>query len=525
MARAMTPKNPSATVGILLIALVGSVAASVLLAQDEEQPNAPKVKVTFGDDRAPLPQSPTSGGDDDEATAEGAESDSEDIPGVLKDFFSGEKGDTEEEDDDETAAGEEGEDDGEEEGEGEDRTAFLKRFVTLFQNQGEETESQADDENYRRIKELERFAIDRNFRKQRYTAAKKNLNDLITLKPYDPVYHFALGLVFRREGRYEDALKKYQDVLDLGGPKPLVHLLIAESCAANGNKDKAFDHIKEAAVGGRNVIHDIGNLVILGEYGQDTDFIKLALSLEKYELISKKSQDPLTQAFPLRSGDTEIQLEGQELSGPLSPEEQEKLLNDARKSYDRVLWFIKLEDEKKAMENYIQLRGYIEQIERVSIPKIKNDFRLLIARMESLEAQIEGIRLRFYYNQALAQLELMEEAFNEAEYARVKVIFEEVKKLAKEMERTNVRYRPVAERVANAGQVWIRRTQIHEDFNANRPVIQGIILAPATKKAIINDRIFEQGDRFDELLVQKVENNRITFRYKGEEIPLVFRRY
>ena len=48
MARAMTPKNPSATVGILLIALVGSVAASVLLAQDEEQPNAPKVKVTFG---------------------------------------------------------------------------------------------------------------------------------------------------------------------------------------------------------------------------------------------------------------------------------------------------------------------------------------------------------------------------------------------------------------------------------------------------------------------------------------------
>ena len=34
-----------------------------------------------------------------------------------------------------------------------------------------------------------------------------------------------------------------------------------------------------------------------------------------------------------------------------------------------------------------------------------------------------------------------------------------------------------------------------------------------------------QGDHVGEFKVQKVENNRITFRYKGEEIPLVFRRY
>ena len=524
MTRAMTLKNPSAKTSLFLIAFVGSVAASVLLAQDKDtHPDAQKVELPFGEAETSLTQ-PSAPVGDDRVMAEGVEDDSDDIPGVLKEFFAGERVGVEEEDDGETTSSEE---DGEGlvDGGSEDRTTFLKKFVTLFHNQDEETDLEADDENYRRIKELERFAIERNFRKQRYTAAKKNLNDLITLKPYDPGYHFALGLVLRKEGRYEDALKKYQDVLDLGGPKPLVHLLIAEAYAVSAKKESAFEHIKQAAVGGRNVIHDIGNLSNIGEYRQDTDFIKLALSLEKYELISKKTQDPLTQAFPFRSGEVAIEADPAGETGPFLPEDQEKLLNDARKSYDRVLWFIKLEDEEKAIENYIQLRGYLEQVERVSIPKIKNDFRLLLARMESLEAQIEGIRLRFYYNQALAQLQLIKEAFHEAEYTRVKTLFEEVKKLAKEMERTNVRYSSVAERVVNAGEVWIRRTQVREDFNANRPMVQGIILAADAKKAIINDRIFKQGDRFDEFLVQKVENNRVTFRYKGEEIPLVFRRY
>jgi tetratricopeptide (TPR) repeat protein len=378
----------------------------------------------------------------------------------------------------------------------------------------------------RKTKELERFA-ERNFSRQRYAEAKKNLNDLITMKPYEPGYHLALGVVFRKEGRYEDAMKKYQDVLDLGGPKAIVHLLIGEALVEKGDKAKVFEHLKEAAVAGRNIIHDVSRLSLLQEFKDDTEFIKLALSLERYELQSKKSQDPMTNppegigaADPRVGGKTGID-EGI----PLTAEEQQRLLNDARKAYDRVLWYIKLEDEQKAMENYLILRAFIDRKDSLTVPKITNDFRELVRRMESLEEQIANIRLRFYYNQALGQLKKMKEHFQENEYQQVKLVFEEIKKLAVEMERTNPRFKPVASRVLEAGQAWITRTEIREEFDQKKPSIQGIIISPSEKKAIINNRIFNQGEEFDSFLVQRVENNRVTFRYKGEEIPLVFRRY
>ncbi len=532
---------------LLLSILCAGLGISVAVHGQEPprgKPDVPDGRVEFGGEGAPLPQLP-------QGTPPGGQPGKDSsIANALKDWFK-EPGDGSvppaEGDADEpgiaqpgpgpaggdplgTGVGEGGEPglDGEFGEEGKDN--LFSKFVRLFQGKDEgELQDGMEDENYRRIKELERLAT-RDFKKERYPEVKRNLNDLITLKPYDPGYHFGLGLVFRKEQRYDDAQKKYQDVLDLGGPKPLVHLLMAEALAQTGDTEKVFEHLREAAVGGRNIIHDVGSLSLLSDFRADTEFIKLALSLEKYELSTKKSQDPMTQEFTRRQGPglstPFIQSNQDDLADEvLSPEEQQRLLSDARKAYDRVLWFIKLEDEDKAMENYVELRRFLEAQERVTIPKIANDFRLLTSRMDQLEAQIEGIRLKFYYNQALVQLKRMRDAFQEGEYGRVRGTHEEIKKLAKEMERTNVRFKPVAERVLTASTVWIKRTEIREEFNFNKPTVQGIIISPGTKKAIINNRIYRQGEEFGQFLVQKVENNRITFRYKGEEIPLVFRRY
>lgn len=405
----------------------------------------------------------------------------------------------------------------------------LGDIMSLFRNDAEDdSQDEKTFEEDRRIKELERFAV-RNFERSRLSESKKNLNDLITLKPYESYYHFALGLCFRKEGRFQDALKKYQDVLDLGGPKPLVRILMAEAWAQDGDRDKVFEHLEEAAVGGRNIIHDVQSLTVLEQYKTNTDFIKLALSLEKYEIRSKPKQDPLTNPFPMRDPvvDSDEFGVGKQDDNPtsLNPDEQEKLLIDSRKAYDRVLWYIKLEDEDKAMENYTQLRKYMDQKELLTIPKIKNDFERLASRMETLEAQIEGIRLKFYYNQALGQLKKLKQAFYDAEYKHVERLFGELQKVADEMLATNERYMPVAKKVLESGRVWVTRTQIRQEFEANKPKIEGIIIASDTKMALVNGTIVNQGEHFGSFFVQKVENNRITFRYKGEEIPLVFRRY
>ena len=380
------------------------------------------------------------------------------------------------------------------------------------------------DETQKKVNELVRLA-NTNIDKGRVSEAVRNINDLITLKPYDGNYHFALGLCYRREGKYKDALKKYQDVLDLGGPKALVALLRAEAFAAEGNTEKVFEYLKEAAVGGRNIINDVHTLPLLSKYEQDTEFIKLALQLEKFGVMAARSHDPFTNRFPGpdMKGPGDKELSGLDVS--LSPEEQEKLLQDARKLYERVQVFIKLEDETKAMKAYGSLREIVKKKDYLTIPKIVNDFRVLVARLENLEVEIEGIRLKYYYNQAQGKLKQMKELFTDGDYQRVEVIHGELVRLTQEMQQTNPHYKPVAEQVLTAGNRWLNRARIRQEFDARKPTIQGIVIAPDTKMALLNERVVKQGETLDDFRVVRVESNKVTFRYKGEEIPLVFRRY
>jgi tetratricopeptide (TPR) repeat protein len=381
----------------------------------------------------------------------------------------------------------------------------------------------SSDESQRKVNELIRLA-NTSIEKSRVTEANRYVNELIGLKPYDADFHFALGLCHRAEGKYKEALRKYQDVLDLGGPKALVALLKAEAYAAEKNREKVYDLLKEAAVGGRNIINDVKNLPLLVEYQNDTEFIKLALQLEKFEVSASKRRDPFTNPFPkpeTQPGATDE--EAQVVT--LTPEEQEKVLHDAKKTYERVLFYIKLEDETKAMKAYTSLRDLLRKKDLITIPKIVNDFKILIARLEELEVQIEGIRLKYYYNQAQQKLNLMKEAFTDGEYPRVELLHGEVAKLTKEMQATNARYKPIADEIQTVSNRWLDRSKIRQEFHGRKPRINGIIIADDSKMALLNDRLIRQGEAVDDFRVVKVESNRVTFRYKGEEIPLVFRRY
>ena len=385
-------------------------------------------------------------------------------------------------------------------------------------------EKGTNDETLKKVNELIRLA-NTSIEKGRVAEAIRNVNELITLKPYDADFHLALGLCYRSEKKYKDALKKYQDVLDLGGPKALVAVLKAESYAAEGNKEKAFEFLKEAAVGGRNIVNDVSNLPLLVPYQGDTEFIKLALALEKFEVAAGRTHDPFTNPFP--RPDAAEPGEGQEAPGvvTLTPEEQEKLLHDAKKTYERVLFYIKLEDEGKAMKAYAQLREFTKKRDLLTIPKIVNEFRVLLGRLEEVEVQIEGIRLKYYYNQAQTKLALVKEAFTDGEYTRVETIHGEIIGLTKEMEQTNARYKPVADQILAVSTRWLERAQIRMEFQNRKPNIQGIIISEAAKMAVLNDRVIKQGEAVEDFRVVKVESNKVTFRYKGEEIPLVFRRY
>lgn len=385
-------------------------------------------------------------------------------------------------------------------------------------------EAKEDDETVRRVNELIRLATT-NIEKSRVEEAIRNVNELIALKPYDAGFHFALGLCYRSLNRHKEALKKYQDVLDLGGPKGLIAVLKAESYAAARDREKVIQHLREAAVGGRNILNDMALLRALGGYRQDTEFVKLALQLEKFGVSKSRGFDPFTNPFPkFDAGDPTGTAIGEGVTA-LSPEDQEKLLLEARKTYESVKFHIKLEDEAKAMKAYTSLRDLVKKKDLITIPKIANDFRTLTAQLENLEVEIEGIRLKYYYNQAQAKLKQMKDLFAEGEYKRVEVIHGDLVKLTQEMRNVNQNYKAVADQILTAANRWNERAQIRKEFETRKPLIQGIVIASEGKMALLNNRLVRQGEALDDFRVVSVESNKVTFRYKGEDIPLLFRRY
>jgi tetratricopeptide (TPR) repeat protein len=393
---------------------------------------------------------------------------------------------------------------------------------------GEEPVEVESDESLRQVVNL-RERASRNMRLGRLPDAIRAVNELIGIKPYDPDVHLALGLCYRKLGKHKDALKKYQDVLDLGGPKNLISLLTAEAHAASG-QDRAvvLQHLKEAAQGGRNVINDVGLLSILNDYQDDSEFIRQALQLEKFELAqTARKFDPFTNPFPtiMDLKEPEPGDEGTAVSERPGPQEQERMLKDTKRAYARVQFYIKLEDEAKAMKAYNELRAMFEKKDLITVPKIANDFRFLMNRMPEIEVQIEGIRLKYYYNLAKNKLKDMRESFLDGEFKRVEEDHVEVSKICQEMTQANESYKPVADRILETAGQWLSRAQVRQEFEARKPAVQGIVIADDGKMAVLNNRIVKQGEALEDFRVVKVESNRVTFRYKGEEIPLVFRRY
>jgi tetratricopeptide (TPR) repeat protein len=387
-------------------------------------------------------------------------------------------------------------------------------------------DKQMADENQGRVDEHKRLALS-DFEKNRITGAIRNINELITLRPYEANFHFALGLCYRREGQYKEAMKKYQDVLDLGGPKAVISLLKAEVYATEGKKDKVFEMLKEAAMAGRNIINDVQNLPLLAKFQSDTEFIKLALQLERFELQRGRRLDPFTNLFPKAQPLTlrDPSKASGEIERPLDPREQDEILRSAKKLFERIQFYIKLQDEEKAMSSYLQLKEHVAKQKLLTVPKIVNEFRMLVQRIPDLEVEISGIRLKYYYNQAQGMLQTMKEVFDDGDYVRVETLHAQLEGLGREMVSANEKYRQVADQILERSRRWVERARVRLAFESQKPEIQGIIIAGDEKMAILNHRIVKQGENLADLRVVKVESNRITFKYRGEEIPMVFRRY
>ncbi|MCI0651066.1 MAG: hypothetical protein L0Z55_04205 [Planctomycetes bacterium] len=381
-------------------------------------------------------------------------------------------------------------------------------------------------EDDRRIKELVRSA-QRNIDLKRWKFAVEDVKQLVVLRPFEADFQLALGLLFHKAGNNDEARRKYQDYLDLAGNTAIGHLLIAESYAAananGGDRTKVLAHMRAAAESGLNLMRAIENFESMKPYQKDTEVIKLALKLERYEIDFSSIVDPMTRRFQ-RAEEIKEEVEVSATTR-WTPAKQEQVVEEARRLLAAIERALAQDDEDRAMKAYTDLLKITPHVNRMSVPIFRAEFRQIIARKEEIESRIQEIRLKYFYGQAQLKIDDMRGAFRNEDFAQVEALYAEVREIASAMNDINEEFREVSVKVMEVADEWLRKAKIRAEFNAKPLEIQGIVSDDKASFVIINDRLLKVGESLEDLRVVKIEPHRVLMLFKGECVPLFFRYY
>ena len=378
--------------------------------------------------------------------------------------------------------------------------------------------SSADD---RKVKEWQRN-VQRNIKQQRWPQAIRDMKSLVQAFPYNSDFQLTLGLLFRKSNDLEEARRKFNEYLELGGAQAVGQLLIAECYAADKNRDKVMEHLHLAAENGMNLMKVAESFESLKPYRSETDFIKLALQLEKFELQENELKDPMTNVFQ-RVEDEPDQLVNNPNGPPTA--KQEETLRFAQIALAKIERALSQENEAAAMDSYTRLLELTKEIDRFTVPRFVQEMRKIIERKEEIESRIKEIRLKYQYKKAVDHIAAMERVFKEGDYPKVEMMYKDLEIIAREMTKVDSSFEEVADKILQVGRVPVQRSKVRRDFNARPLSIQGIVLSKEDSYAIVNNRLLRVGDRYDGMVVAVIEPNQVYFDYRNERIPLVFRRY
>ena len=372
----------------------------------------------------------------------------------------------------------------------------------------------------RRVQELRRH-VKEDLARKNWDRARRNLSELVSLRKYDADFQVTLGLVYRQLGNLPEARRKYRDFDEANGNPALASLLLAESFAQEGQRDKAFEHLEKAAQEGMNVMRAASQFPALQPFTSDTQFIRLALRLEVYELENgKNARDPFTPRSGRGAESTE-----EVLTRRWDRPYQETKLRDARDNLRKIEFALRSQNEDAAMHSYRALQAMVPYVEHITEPDLSAEFRAILDRLAEIEELIKGLKLTYLYDQAKGEIESMERAFRNRDFPLVDKMRAEVETIVREMETTDSSFVEVSDTVRTVADSWVARARTWRDFQSRELKVHGIIISDDDSFAIIDGRSYRRGDSYDDLKVIQIEPNQVWFLFQGEKIPLVFRRY
>jgi len=376
------------------------------------------------------------------------------------------------------------------------------------------------------VTNLRRYSSDDIHRKN-WSRALKELEELVTLRPYHADYHLTLGLIHRRmEGIHKDgihleeALRKYEEYADFGGEDAIAALLTAEAFAHQNHREEAFQQLEKAASYGMNIARAVQQFPSLKSYTSDTRFVRAALRLERYNLSVVVARDPFTGPWSqVRS------TPGAQRMGPLEVAEQNEFLAEARTAMRLIEYALRNGDQVSAMEAYAKIEEVGSHLNRFDVPELSSELRSILERLDELEEGIDQIRVAYLYEQARSMMESMRVSFEEQQFDLVNQTHGEVVAIAQDISMMGESYQAASSLVIQAADQFQQRSDIVREFLAKNVSVEGVVVAEDGSHAIINAELIAEGGQVLDGVLESVQRDRVVILYRGEQITHKFGRF
>lgn len=356
-------------------------------------------------------------------------------------------------------------------------------------------------------------------------AAKKNLDDMLRLSASQGEAYFYLAKIFSIYYKEKGEATKEGKAL----------------------YEEVKKYMKLSAENGYNVFVGIEENQGLKFLKNDAQFIMTILKTSKKIDFNEvhKLPDPFKPKFDLY-----IQIKGPNDSGDTggiqpptlgaegfgqNKDQQEKLLKDIEKTFNQLKNMVNkagvMEDPKpEVIQLWQRLQQLLKQKDDIFIPKLSKKLAEILKNLSEMQERLEKVQLAYYYSQGKNILENMRKSFAIRNYPKVITHWNELRELAREMAKSgNEDFRKTAESLLNSGQNFEKQAQTYIQLARIKHEVTGIIieLYPVKKRvAIVNDRLYIEGDFIlndkgepMELKIKKIESGKVTFVYKGVEVP------
>jgi len=376
------------------------------------------------------------------------------------------------------------------------------------------------------VTNLRRYSSDDIHRKN-WSRALKEVEELVTLRPYHADYHLTLGLIHRRleethkDGIHlEEALRKYEEYADFGGEDAIAALLTAEAFAHQNQREAAFQQLEKAASYGMNIARAVQQFPSLKSYTSDTRFVRAALRLERYNLSVVAARDPFTGPWS-----QVLPTPGSPKVGPLDDTQQKKFLAEARTAMHLLEYALRNGDQVSAMDAYAKIEDVGSHLNRFDVPELSSELRSILERLDELEEGIDQIRVAYLYEQARSMMESMRVSFEEQEFDLVNQTHGEVVAIAQDISMMGESYQAASSLVIQAADQFQQRSDIVREFQSKNVSVEGVVVAEDGSHAIINAELIPEGGQVLGGVLYSVQRDRVEFLYRGEKIIHKFGRF